>query len=388
MRRVRRRGGGRIVQATRDGMAENRELWEAFHADPSEANRNRLVEAYLPLLWKHARSVCRNFPPDAPFEADDLVNYGVFGLMYAINSYDPSKGIPFPAYSALRIRGSMYDGIREVDPAGRIARKNLAKIQKLHERECVTHEEAAARLGIPEEEYRRARDGHALSHPVSLEFAIPCDDREVCLSERLIASDAMPEDGEARREQLRDLLRDCSQDERLLVVSYYHLGQTMKEIGVAMDRSESRISQMHSRMIERLRKRLGANPPAKESFDSQPPNESETMPAPQTRLDQLLNLAPEADDLQLIEREIAELESRIDKLKGVKKLLERALKPKEKTAAGGLINRIVKHLQANGPATVEAIAADLGAEVCKVKFSVGKSQKVKVGNDGVIRAAS
>lgn len=354
--------------------------------NPTDETRNRLVECYLPFVRAVAAKLMRGIPDGVPFGADDLTGYGVFGLVYAINAFEPSRGLKFETYALLRIRGAMLDGIREMDPVGRVNRRRLTALAEMQEREQITREEAARRLGLGAKELQAALHAQALAHPGSLEAVVAhSHSRELKAADVKAIDYRAPEDRESRRQVLRGLLQGFSKTERLLVIGYYHLNQTLKEVAQSLGMSESRASQIHKELIGRLRQRLGAPEQAPVSVSVSSP-ERIVMPA-ESRLDQLMNLAPKPEDLELIDREIAELEAKLDKLKGVRKLLEKALKPKVKAQPGALIKRMVAHLQANGPANAEQLAGSLGVEARLIKFAAGKSQKVKVDNDGMIRVA-
>ncbi len=406
---------------------DEEQLWTEFRRNPSVENRNRLVERYHRLVQMHARKIMARTPPGVPFDEDDLVGYGVFGLVYAINAFDAARGTKFTSYSALRIRGAMLDGIRELDPMGRLNRRRLAAIFELQETEQIRPEDAALRLGISHSELRLAIEANAIARPGSLDTVIASGtgDHPITVADVKAIDLRAPEETDDRREQLRELLRGCSKAERLVMIGYYYLGQTMREIADSLDLSESRVSQMHSRIIERLReripapratavrceplevKRLGRPPQAaaekrERNGQAQPAKKQAFVPVLQSarsvmssatpasqgesRIDLLVNFAPKPEDLELVNQQLAELDAKRGKLLALRKMLEKVLKPKA-AGNGSLIKRMVLHLQEHGPANAEQLATALGVKRQHVTLAASKSPRVKVFNDGTIRVA-
>jgi len=195
-------------------------------------------------------------------ELDDLISAGNFGLMDAINAFDPSRGVKFETYCAPRIKGSILDELRSMDWVPRLVRARahqLAKVThslEMHLGRKPVEEEIAEELNMDIEEFNRLqRDASAVSL-VSLNNKYDGDgEKDVC--EIDVIKDKKSEEPllEAQKRDLKNLLtKGLTRAERLIIVLYYYEGMTIKGIGEALDLSESRVSQMHASIIKRLSK--------------------------------------------------------------------------------------------------------------------------------------
>jgi len=223
------------------------------------AVRNALMEKYLPLVRIIALKLLRTMPSSV--ELDDLVSSGVFGLMDAIGRYDPDRGVRFKSYCSTRIRGSILDQLRSEDWVPRQVRLQAGKIDR-----------ALKDLG---EEYGR--------EPTQGELAryLECDESELCrrlsrshatrmvsLSGKWTAQDGGGEQmahtlqnkkAVEPREVLNEadvlsyITRSLTERERFIILQYYREGQTMREIGEILQLTESRVCQIHSNVMVRLR---------------------------------------------------------------------------------------------------------------------------------------
>lgn len=236
-------------------------LWRAYKQSPTIDLRNRLVEHYLPLVGKVVACTLQHV---ANVDREDLESAGVLGLMDAIRAFDPGRGIRFNSFAVLRIRGAAIDELRKLDWVPRLVRqraRQLAAAAEACERRLdrpPTAEELAGELGMTVEAFAAlARDAEATS-VVSLSTKVY--EREV-VDELLggCVADPRTEDPTGRLRRLdvwRSLLEGCSDRERLVLIGYYQLGLGMKTIGKSVGLSESRISQLHSELVARLRARL------------------------------------------------------------------------------------------------------------------------------------
>jgi len=245
------------------------QLWEAFKADTSSQElRNKLVEIYLPLVKYHGQRVWSRLPDGV--ELDDLISAGVFGLMDAIDAFDLSRGIKFETYCVTRIRGAMLDELRSMDWVPRLVRSQASKLNvamktldtKLGRQP--TESELAEQLGISVPELEKmTRDANAVGQ-ISLNKKWYETDSSKDIRELDILEDKKSEDP-TRRVQKFDLMRlvtrGLNQSERLIIILYYYEQLTMKEIGATLDLSESRVSQMHSSILQRLQYQLGRRRP-------------------------------------------------------------------------------------------------------------------------------
>jgi RNA polymerase sigma factor for flagellar operon FliA len=200
-------------------------------------------------------------------ELDDLISAGTFGLMDAIDAFDPTRGVKFETYCSPRIRGSILDELRSMDWVPRLVRARAHQLTKAtYSLETSlgrkpTEQEIAEELDMDMEEFNRLqRDANAASQ-VSLNTKYSDGDSEKDIREIDIIKDERSENPviEAQKRDLRSLLtKGLTRAERLIVVLYYYEEMTMKEIGATLDLSESRVSQMHSSIIARLKAQMNS----------------------------------------------------------------------------------------------------------------------------------
>ena len=245
------------------------QIWQAFKADPSnESLRNRLVEMYLPLVKYNGERIWARLPEGV--ELDDLVSAGVFGLMDAIDAFDLSRGVKFETYCVPRIRGAMLDELRTMDWVPRLVRSKASKLNEalktLEARlgRSPNEVELSEQLGISVAELEKMMlDANAVGL-VSLNKKWYETDSYKDVREIDILEDKKGEDP-TRRIQKNDLMRlvtkGLNRNERLIIILYYYEELTMKEIGATLDLSESRVSQMHSSIVQRLQGQLGRRRP-------------------------------------------------------------------------------------------------------------------------------
>jgi RNA polymerase sigma factor FliA len=238
------------------------EAWTRFRSGDF-TSRNTLVEAYLPIVQSAAERMFTRLAGQV--ELVDLANSGALGLMEALESFDPGRGVKFETYCAPRIRGAMLDELRSMDWVPRLVRSRQRKIaeavqavQMVHGRKP-TEQELGVRLGLsPEEVHRVLRHGAVVGH-VSLEHRMKRSDYEVDCRLGDLLEDRRDKDPAriALRQDLRELiLRGLTRAERLLILLYYFEGMTMLEIGHVLDITESRVSQMHAGLLKRMRESL------------------------------------------------------------------------------------------------------------------------------------
>jgi RNA polymerase sigma factor for flagellar operon FliA len=237
-------------------------VWEQFHKTCDDHYRNLLMEYYRDLVKYCAERLHSKLPDKV--ELDDLISAGNFGLMDAINAFDPSRGVKFETYCAPRIKGSILDELRSMDWVPRLVRARahqLAKVThslEMHLGRKPVEEEIAEELNMDIEEFNRLqRDASAVSL-VSLNNKYD-GDGEKDVSEIDVIKDKKSEDPllEAQKRDLKNLLtKGLTRAERLIIVLYYYEEMTMKEIGATLDLSESRVSQMHSSIVDRLKAQM------------------------------------------------------------------------------------------------------------------------------------
>ena len=244
------------------------ELWREFKEHPTTPLRNRLVERYLPLVKYNAERIWQRLPEGV--DLDDLISAGVFGLMDAIDAFDLTRGVKFETYCVPRIRGAMLDELRTMDWVPRLVRSKASKVEaarKQAEAELgrpPTDGEIARKMQIPTEEFERLKAEASAVNLVSLNKKWYETDSYKDVREIDILEDKKAEDSTHRlqnRDLMRLVTRGLSRNERLIIILYYYEDMTMKEIGATLDLSESRVSQMHSSIIQRLQAQLAARRP-------------------------------------------------------------------------------------------------------------------------------
>src|SRR5271169_5932463 len=244
------------------------QLWQQYRDRPTVEQRNRLVERYLSLVKYNAERIWARLPDGV--ELDDLISAGVFGLMDAIDAFDLTRGVKFETYCVPRIRGAMLDELRTMDWVPRLVRSKATKMEEARKElearhgRPPTNVELADQLGLPLEEFEKmAMDANAVGL-ISLNKKWYETDSYKDVREIDILEDKKGEDP-TRRLQRKDLMRmvtkGLNRNERLIIILYYYEELTMKEIGATLDLSESRVSQMHSSIIQRLQSQLSSRRP-------------------------------------------------------------------------------------------------------------------------------
>jgi len=248
---------------------EIHEVWREYKANPDRVDlRNLLVEKYLPLVKYNGERIWARLPEGV--ELDDLVSAGVFGLMDAIDAFDLSRGVKFETYCVPRIRGAMLDELRTMDWVPRLVRSKaskLAEATKTLEARLGRHpteQELANQLEMSLGELEKMMVEANAVNLISLNKKWYETDSYKDVREIDILEDKKGEDP-TRRIQKNDLMRlvtkGLNRNERLIIILYYYEELTMKEIGATLDLSESRVSQMHSSIVQRLQSQLGKRRP-------------------------------------------------------------------------------------------------------------------------------
>jgi RNA polymerase sigma factor for flagellar operon FliA len=249
--------------AARPPKRDIKEVWVDYKKNKTEPLRNILMENYLHLVRYNAERIHVKLPDEV--ELDDLMSAGIFGLMDAINAFDLDRGVKFETYCAPRIRGAILDELRSMDWVPRLVRSRAHKLDGASKQLEVelgrqpTNDEIAKRLKVPMAEFEKmAKDASAVGL-VSLsrkwfETDSNKDVREIDILEDKRGADPVRE---IQRKDLKELMtKGLSRAERLIIVLYYFEEMTMKEIGSTLDLSESRVSQMHSSILARLRAQM------------------------------------------------------------------------------------------------------------------------------------
>ena len=244
------------------------QVWVEYRDRPTVELRNRLVEKYLHLVKYNGERIWARLPDGV--ELDDLISAGVFGLMDAIDAFDLTRGVKFETYCVPRIRGAMLDELRTMDWVPRLVRSKSSKMEAARKQLEATlgrpprREELAEKIGVPVEQIDDYVGEATAVNLVSLnkkwyETDSYKDVREIDILEDKKAED--PTQKMQNRDLMRLVTRGLNRNERLIVILYYYEEMTMKEIGVTLNLSESRVSQMHSSIVARLQAQLAKRRP-------------------------------------------------------------------------------------------------------------------------------
>lgn len=238
------------------------DLWAHYRRTRRRESRDRLIVLYLPVVKGEARRLVRRLPRHV--ESDDLVSAGTLGLVRAIEHFDPVRGVMFETYCRKRVLGAMIDELRRQDWIPREARDRADRLRKtatalrvVLDREPVDHELAEA-MEMTVRAVRAIRRDVAFAAWLPLYDSSASEFGEDDGPFRFEPVDGFPQPHEVVvQDELIDMVDgQLSGRERTIVRSYYHDDQTMKRIGHRMRLSESRVCQMHHRMLLRLKERL------------------------------------------------------------------------------------------------------------------------------------
>lgn len=236
------------------------QLWRTYRETGRQNLRNALAEHYLGFAKAQSIRLCERLPGEV--DVDDVIAWGVTGLLNAVEGFDPGRGHQFETYCAQRIRGAILDGLRSADWVPRLVRARASqlarRLEALQSELCrpPTSSEMAQRLGVSLADYEALACEAWIPPRMSLDQSLPAASSDHDIRKKEILPDPAAEspDQGLRREDLKRFVTGaCSKRERLILLLYYYEGLTMKEVGAALGMSESRISQIHAGLLERLR---------------------------------------------------------------------------------------------------------------------------------------
>lgn len=241
-------------------------LWTEYRKVQKSGIRDSLIQNYLYLVKYVAGRMAMSVPPSV--EIDDLVSAGVVGLMDAIEKYDPGRDTKFETYAVARIRGAIVDDLRSLDWVPRSVRRKARVLEETYsilETElgrAATDAEIAARLNISASDLRSMVDEIVSAGLLSLDDFVGNQDGEKTsrIIDLVCSRDGVSPSTGVEREQMRDIVAEAIMNipdkERTVVALYYYEDMTLKEIGRTLGVSESRVSQIHTKAMLRLRGRL------------------------------------------------------------------------------------------------------------------------------------
>ena len=245
---------------------EEQKIWAEYKKTRSLALRNQIVSKYAPLAKYVAGRLSIGMPPSVDF--GDLVNCGIVGLMDAVEKFEPDKNVKFKTYAITRIRGAIYDELRTLDWVPRSVRQKAREIEdavRLTEERLgrsATDEEVAACMKISTQDYRDAVYKVSCTSILSLDDlrSNNSGDDKISLKDSLEAPSGMNPDVIVEKEEMKRIIaesiRELPEKEQKVLVLYYYEELTLKEIGKVLDVTESRVSQLHTKAIIRLKARL------------------------------------------------------------------------------------------------------------------------------------
>ena len=245
-------------------------LWRSYKRTHSIALREQLIMRYLYLVKYVAGRVAISLPPNVEF--GDLVSYGILGLFDAIEKFDPDHGNKFETYAVSRVRGTIMDELRKLDWAPRLLRKRARELerknQQLEERlgRSPTDDELAKSMCISRGSLRRLHTELSSTTFLSLDEVWQNDDgnkpisRLQTIEDSLVNNQFMFVYQNEVKELLAKAIDELPDKEKLVIILYYYENLTLKEIGAVLNVSESRVCQIHTKVVLRLRgmlKRIG-----------------------------------------------------------------------------------------------------------------------------------
>jgi RNA polymerase sigma factor for flagellar operon FliA len=250
---------------------ELRDLWRRYKDSGDPRARERLVLAYSPLVKYVAGRMSSGLP--AHVEEADLISYGLLGLISAIERFDPAREIRFETFAITRIKGSIIDELRSLDWVPRSVRAKAREIEranaKLEHRlhRAPTDQEMASELEVSVEEFQESLVRISNSSVVALDELWTVSDSsgdQVSLLDTIqdesAADPAQEMDLTDMKDRLADAIARLPEREKLVVALYYYENLTLREIGEVLGVTESRVSQLHTKAVLRLKSRLQGDP--------------------------------------------------------------------------------------------------------------------------------
>lgn len=243
---------------------EKEKLWQSYRKNPSPEIREQIILEYASLVKVVAGRLSMYLGYNV--EYDDLVGYGIFGLIDAIDKFDATKDVKFETYASLRIRGSILDQIRKMDWIPRTVRQKQKKLDEaiktieMRTGKTASDEEIAKEVGITDDELLNWQSQLKVTNVVSLNEYVE-QGSEPVMDARNNSHFAQPEE-KIQENELKEVLGETlellTEKERRVIELYYYEELTLKEISKILEVSESRISQLHTKALLKMRKKMGS----------------------------------------------------------------------------------------------------------------------------------
>ncbi len=250
-----------------DDASETAQLWADYKLGRSRELRDKLIIQYSPLVKYVAGRVGVGLPRNV--EQSDLVSFGVFGLIDAIEKFDPARGYKFETYAIARIKGAILDELRSIDWVPRSVRSKarsleraMAKLESVHHR-APTDEEVAAEMGVSPQQLQTTFSQISFVGVAALDEMLSGGER----GESVTLADTVADTGEGPMgvyevEEMRQILAESinrmPEREKIVLTLYYYEGLTLAEIGRVLGVTESRVCQIHTKAVLQLRSRITA----------------------------------------------------------------------------------------------------------------------------------
>lgn len=242
---------------------DKEKLWDSYQKNPTPQIREQIIIEYAPLVKLVAGRLSMYLGYNVEYE--DLVSYGIFGLIDAIDKFDTKKEVKFETYASLRIRGAILDQIRKMDWIPRTVRQKQKKIDaaiksvEMKTGKSATDEEIVQELGISEEEFNGWQSQMKITNVVSLNEFVE-QGSEPVMDATSNSHFAQPEDV-MQESELKDVLAQSldalTEKEKKVILLYYYEELTLKEISKVLEVSESRVSQLHTKALLKMKNKLG-----------------------------------------------------------------------------------------------------------------------------------
>lgn len=242
------------------------ELWELYKKTKNQKIREHFIKQYAPLVKYVAGKVAMGKPGNVEYE--DLVGFGVFGLIDTIEKFDPDKNVKFKTYAVTRIRGSIYDELRSIDWVPRSIRQKVKEVEQAISSiegktgKFATDQEIADELQLDIREFYTLMTKISSTSIISLNdtWHTGDDSDKISVLDTLETPQSTNPDISAEKEEVKKLvikaINELPDKEKKVLVLYYYEDLTLKEIGEVLEVTESRVSQLHTKAIIRLRAKL------------------------------------------------------------------------------------------------------------------------------------
>ena len=240
-------------------------LWETYEETKSEKVREKILMKYLPLVRQIAGGIIGKLPSSV--SVDDLIDAGVIGLLESIDRFDTNAEVKFETYAYTRVRGAMMDELRKMDWAPRSLREKSKRVEEAYRTLVKRHgrqpdqDELANELEVPIEKFHQINKEIGAVNIMSLDQEIASSSGEstnlydVLAEKDTVVTIEVMEDRELKDRMIKEIEK-LPKNEKLVIALYYYEELTLKEIGEILNLSESRISQIHSKVVKDLKVRL------------------------------------------------------------------------------------------------------------------------------------